>query len=155
MTINGIDHLELYVGDARQAAFYFDNAVGFRLCGQGGPETGLDGQRSLLLAQAGIRLLLTTGLSAEHPAATYVHRHGDGIAVVALAVDDAAGAYAELVDRGATALSPPRTFTGADAEVVVAEVGGFGDVVHRLVERRGGPGVFLPGAIEPVTAPDG
>ncbi|MDO3685462.1 4-hydroxyphenylpyruvate dioxygenase [Micromonospora sp. C28ISP2-4] len=155
MTINGIDHLELYVGDARQAAFYFDNAVGFRLCGQGGPETGLDGQRSLLLAQAGIRLLLTTGLSAEHPAATYVHRHGDGIAVVALAVDDAAGAYAELVDRGATALSPPRTFTGADAEVVVAEVGGFGDVVHRLVERRGDPGVFLPGAIEPVTAPDG
>ncbi|MDW3848366.1 4-hydroxyphenylpyruvate dioxygenase [Micromonospora sp. BRA006-A] len=155
MTINGIDHLELYVGDARQAAFYFDNAVGFRLCGQGGPETGLDGQRSLLLAQAGIRLLLTTGLSAEHPAATYVHRHGDGIAVVALAVDDAAGAYAELVDRGATALSPPRTFTGADAEVVVAEVGGFGDVVHRLVERRGDPGVFLPGAIEPVPAPDG
>ncbi|QLQ36175.1 4-hydroxyphenylpyruvate dioxygenase [Micromonospora robiginosa] len=155
MHVNGIDHLELYVGDARQAAFYFDTAVGFRLHGQGGPETGLGGQRSLLLAQAGIRLLLTTGLSAEHPAATYVHRHGDGIAVVALAVDDAAGAYAELVARGATGVTPPRTYTGADAEVVIAEVGGFGDVLHRLVERRGDRSVFLPGAIEPVPAADG
>ncbi|MEV0003567.1 4-hydroxyphenylpyruvate dioxygenase [Micromonospora sp. NPDC050980] len=155
MHVNGIDHLELYVGDARQAAFYFDNAVGFRLHGQGGPETGLAGQRSLLLAQAGIRMLLTTGLSAEHPAATYVHRHGDGIAVVALAVDDAAGAYAELVDRGATAVTPPRTYTGPDAEVVIAEVGGFGDVLHRLVERRGDRSVFLPGAIEPVAVADG
>ncbi|MGC4892544.1 4-hydroxyphenylpyruvate dioxygenase [Micromonospora sp. DT31] len=155
MHINGIDHLELYVGDARQAAFYFDNAVGFRLHGQGGPETGLDGQRSLLLAQGGIRLLLTTGLSAEHPAATYVHRHGDGVAVVALAVDDAAGAYAEMVARGATGLTPPRTYRGAGAEVVLAEVGGFGDVVHRLVQRSGEPGVFLPGAIEPVPGPAG
>ncbi|MFR9777560.1 4-hydroxyphenylpyruvate dioxygenase [Micromonospora sp. MS34] len=155
MRVNGIDHVELYVGDARQAAFYFGSAVGFRLCGQGGPETGLADQRSLLLAQADIRMLLTSGLTAEHPASAYVQRHGDGIAVVALEVDDAAGAYAELVARGATGLTPPRTFTGADAEVVVAEVGGFGDVLHRLVERRGDRGRFLPGAIEPLPATDG
>ncbi|MGW4155938.1 4-hydroxyphenylpyruvate dioxygenase [Micromonospora chersina] len=150
MHINGIDHIELYVGDARQAAFYFDTAVGFRLRGQGGPETGLAGQRSLLLEQGAIRMVLTTGLTAEHPASTYVHRHGDGIAVVALEVDDAAGAYAELVARGATGVTAPRTFTGAGAEVVTAEVGGFGDVLHRLVERRGDRTAFLPGAIEPV-----
>ncbi|MEV4490800.1 4-hydroxyphenylpyruvate dioxygenase [Micromonospora coxensis] len=148
MDIHGMDHIELYVGDARQAAFYFGTAVGFQLRGQGGPETGLDGQRSLLLTQGDIRMVLTTGLTAEHPATEYVRRHGDGIAVVALEVDDAAGAYAELVARGATGVSAPRTWTGADAEVVTAEVGGFGDVLHRLVERRGDRGDFLPGAIE-------
>jgi 4-hydroxymandelate synthase len=155
MEIRGIDHIELYVGDARQAAFYFDTAVGFRTHGQGGPETGLADQRSLLLGQADIRMLLTSGLTARHPASTYVRRHGDGVAVIALEVDDAAGAYAELVARGATPAAPPRTFTGADAEVVTAEVGGFGDVRHRLVERRGDRGVFLPGAITPAPDPDG
>ncbi|MFI7575593.1 4-hydroxyphenylpyruvate dioxygenase [Micromonospora sp. NPDC049497] len=150
MDIRGIDHIELYVGDARQAAFYFCRAVGFGLLGQGGPETGLAGQRSLLLGQADIRMVLTSGLTADHPAARYVQRHGDGIAVVALEVDDAAGAYAELLDRGATAVTPPTTVTGADTEVVTAEVGGFGDVVHRLVQRRGDRRDFLPGVIEAV-----
>lgn len=157
MDIRGIDHIELYVGDARQAAFYFGTAIGFHLRGQGGPETGLVGQRSLLLGQGDIRMLLTSALTAAHPAATYVQRHGDGIAVVALEVDDAAGAYAELVARGATGVSAPRTWTGADAEVVTAEVGGFGDVLHRLVERRGDRTEFLPGAVEttpPVTDDD-
>ncbi|MFI5489774.1 4-hydroxyphenylpyruvate dioxygenase [Micromonospora echinaurantiaca] len=155
MDIRGIDHIELYVGDARQAAFYFGRAVGFRLSGQGGPETGLAGRRSLLLSQADIRMVLTTGLTAEHPAARYVQRHGDGVAVVAVEVDDAAGAYAELVARGATGVTPPVTFTGADAEVVTAEVGGFGDVLHRLVERRGDRRDFLPGAVEPAPPPPG
>lgn len=123
MDIRAIDHIELFVGDARQAAFYFDRAVGFQLRGQGGPETGLADQRSLLLSQGDVRMVLTTGLTAEHPASRYVQRHGDGVAVVALEVDDAAGAYAELVRRGAVGVTPPTTFTGADAEVVTAEVG--------------------------------
>ncbi|MEU1399729.1 4-hydroxyphenylpyruvate dioxygenase [Micromonospora zamorensis] len=153
MDIRGIDHIELYVGDARQAAFYFSTAVGFEICGQGGPETGLEGQRSLLLCHGDIRLLLTSGLSAEHPAARYVQRHGDGIAVVAVEVDDVASAYAELVGRGATGVTPPTTVTGADAEVVTAEVDGFADVRHRLVQRRGDRAEFLPGVITP--APSG
>ncbi|SCE96353.1 4-hydroxyphenylpyruvate dioxygenase [Micromonospora mirobrigensis] len=154
MEIKGIDHIELYVGDARQAAFYFGTAVGFRLRGQGGPETGLADQRSLLLAQADIRMVLTSGLTAEHPASAYVQRHGDGIAVVALEVDDVVGAYAELLERGATGVTAPRTHTGADAEVVTAEVGGFGDVLHRLVQRRGDRTQFLPGAIDMLPAVD-
>ncbi|MEH1165952.1 4-hydroxyphenylpyruvate dioxygenase [Micromonospora sp. CPCC 205539] len=149
MDIRGIDHIELYVGDARQAAFYFSTAVGFQVCGQGGPETGLDGQRSLLLCHGDIRLLLTSGLSAEHPASRYVQRHGDGIAVVAVEVDDVASAYAELLGRGATGVTPPTSRTGADAEVVTAEVDGFGDVRHRLVQRRGDRSEFLPGGIAP------
>ncbi|MCG5435584.1 4-hydroxyphenylpyruvate dioxygenase [Micromonospora foliorum] len=155
MDIRGIDHIELYVGDARQAAFYFSTAVGFEVCGQGGPETGLAGQRSLLLCHGDIRLLLTSGLSAEHPAARYVQRHGDGIAVVAVEVDDVSAAYAELVGRGATGVTPPTTRTGADAEVVIAEVDGFADVRHRLVQRRGDRGEFLPGAITAASTPDG
>ncbi|WP_433394182.1 4-hydroxyphenylpyruvate dioxygenase [Micromonospora sp. KLBMP9576] len=154
MDIQGIDHIELFVGDARQAAFYFDRAVGFELRGQGGPETGLAGQRSLLLGQGEIRMLLTTGLTGGHPAARYVRRHGDGVAVIALAVDDAAAAYAELVRRGAAPVTPPSTFTGADTEVVTAEVAGVGDVRHRLVSRRGDPAQFLPGAVA-VTPPRG
>ncbi|WP_025619243.1 4-hydroxyphenylpyruvate dioxygenase [Salinispora cortesiana] len=148
MDIRGIDHIEIYVDDTRQAAAYFGNAVGLRPRAQGGPENGLIGQRSLLLRHADIRLLLTSGLTADHPAAAYVRRHGDGIAVVALAVDDAAEAYAKLLARGAVGELPPTTITSADAEVVIAEVAGFADVRHRLVERRRGGGDFLPGLTE-------
>ncbi|MEH1016013.1 4-hydroxyphenylpyruvate dioxygenase [Micromonospora sp. CPCC 206060] len=150
MEVRGIDHVELYVGDARQSAFYFCTAVGFVQCGQGGPETGLVDQRSLLLRQAGITMVLTTGLTAEHPAAGYVQRHGDGIAVLAIEVDDAATAYAELVAAGATAVTPPVTYPGTDGAVTVAEVAGIGDITHRLVQRTGEESAFLPGAIEPV-----
>ncbi|MDG4810263.1 4-hydroxyphenylpyruvate dioxygenase [Micromonospora sp. WMMD1120] len=153
MDIRGIDHIELYVGDARQAAHYFSTAVGFEVCGQGGPETGLAGQRSLLLRHGDIRLLLTSGLTAEHPAARYVRRHGDGIAVVAVAVDDVVAAYTELVGRGATGVTPPTSRGGAD-DVVTAEVEGFADVRHRLVQRRGDRADVLPGLIAP-TEPTG
>ncbi|MFY1674532.1 4-hydroxyphenylpyruvate dioxygenase [Plantactinospora sp. WMMB334] len=147
MEILGIDHVEMYVGDARQAAYYFSTAIGFEECGHGGPETGLDGQRSLLLRHGEVRVLLTSGLGPGHPAADYVHRHGDGIAVVALAVDDVVAAYTELVARGAAALTPPVSYAEGEAVVRTALVGGFGDVVHRLVERRGDGAEFLPGAI--------
>ena len=155
----GVDHVEFYVGDARQAAFVLCNAFGFRLYGQGGPETGLPGQCSLLLGQGDCRVLLTSGLLPDHPAVEYVARHGDGVAVVAFGVRDAAEAYAGSVAGGATAVEPPRTYEGGGASVVTATVSGFGDVVHRLVERHGSDREFLPGAIEmldvpPPTEPD-
>jgi 4-hydroxymandelate synthase len=153
MNISGIDHIELYVGDARQTAFYLCTAFGFTVCGQGGPETGLAGQRSLLLRQGGIQMVLTSGLVAEHPATEYVRRHGDGVAIVGIGVDDAAQAYHDLVERGAKPVSPPAEYVRDDVKVVVAEVSGFGDVTHRLVERHGPQREFLPGAIE-VDEPD-
>ena len=148
MNISGIDHVELYVGDARQAAFYLCTAFGFKVCGQGGPETGLAGQRSLLLRQGDIQVVLTSGLVADHPATDYVRRHGDGVAIVAIGVDDTEQAFNELVGRGAKAVSSPARYVRDDTTVVVAEVSGFGDVTHRLVERRGPQREFLPGAIE-------
>jgi 4-hydroxymandelate synthase len=153
MNIQGIDHIELYVGDAQQSAYYFGSAFGFEVGGQGGPETGLIGQRSLLMCQGAVRMVLTSGLYAEHPATEYVQRHGDGVAVVALQVENAEQTFAELVRRGAEPLAEPKTYRDQDSTVVVAEVAGFGDVVHRLVQRTG-PGIgtpnesFLPGAIE-------
>ncbi len=146
MNISGIDHLEFYVGDAQQSAYYFGSAFAFEVAGQGGPETGLAGQRSLLMAQGDVRLVLTSGLHAEHPATEYVQRHGDGVAVVALQVDDVAASFAELVQRGAEPIAPPQTFADETTTVVTAEVAGFGDVIHRLIQREGTG--FLPGAIE-------
>ncbi|GAA2109048.1 4-hydroxyphenylpyruvate dioxygenase [Kitasatospora saccharophila] len=138
-----LDHVEFHVGDARQAAYVLSAGLGFRLLAQGGPETGLPGQRSLLLGQGDCRVLLTSGLEQGHPAARYVARHGDGVAVLAFGTPDVTAAYAGAVAGGALGLEPPRERGG----VVTAVVSGFGDVVHRLVERRGAGGGFLPGLV--------
>lgn len=146
MNIFGIDHLELFVGDAQQAAYYFGAAFGLEVGARGGPETGLIGQRSLLMVHGEVQIMLTSGLYADHPANHYVHQHGDGVAVVAMRVDDVADSFAELVSRGAKPLSPPRSFSDGVSTVSFADVGGFGDVVHRLVQREGDS--FLPGPVE-------
>src|SRR5688500_4282096 len=101
----------MYVGDARQAAYVLCTAFGFRICGQGGPETGLADQRSLLLAHGRVRILLTSGLRADHPAAEYVARHGDGVAVVAFEADDAAATFEAALAGDAAALASPAVLT--------------------------------------------
>lgn len=152
MEIYGIDHVELYVGDARQSAFYLCTAFGFRLIGQGGPETGLVGQRSVLLSQGGIRLLLTSAVAADHQAAGYVLQHGDGVACIAMGTADARRVFAEAVANGATPLTAPVEYGIGVDRVVTAEIGGFGDVRHRFVQRAAGGSEFLPGAIVGVGA---
>ncbi|MGQ0840034.1 4-hydroxyphenylpyruvate dioxygenase [Actinokineospora sp.] len=153
MKIGTVDHVEFYVGDAQQAAFYLCTAFGFRVFGQGGPETGLVGQRSVLLSQGGIRILLTSGLAPGHPATEFVSRHGDGVAAIAFGTDDVATAYAEAVERGAAGIAPPVVHEHEGERVVLATVSGFGDVHHRLVERHTRPENFLPGLID-VIGPD-
>ncbi|NUP51047.1 MAG: 4-hydroxyphenylpyruvate dioxygenase [Catenulispora sp.] len=152
MDILGIDHVEFYVGDARQSAFFLCTAFGFHVAGHGGPETGLDAQRTLLLSHGDSRILLTSALSGAHPADGYVSRHGDGVAVIAFAVRDAAACYERAVAAGAASVEPPRVFkddSSADT-VTTAVVGGFGDVVHRFVQRDGT--AFWPAALEPQPA---
>jgi 4-hydroxymandelate synthase len=150
MKILDIDHVELYVGDAIAAARSLCAAYGFRVYGHGGPETGLPGQRSILLGQGDIRILLTSGLKEDHPASQFVARHGDGVAVTAFRTDSAAIAYTDVVAAGGSAISQPRTWENGEACVVTAQVAGFGDVVYRLVERSGRNTEFQPGAIEMV-----
>jgi 4-hydroxymandelate synthase len=148
VTIHGIDHIEMYVGDARQAAHILCHAFGFRVGGQGGPETGLAGQRTLLLVQGGVRILLTSGLRPDHPASEYVALHGDGVAVLAFRSDAAEAAYRNAVAGGATSMAAPTVHTRHGDEVVSATVSGFGDVAHRLVQRDGPGHEFLPGLID-------
>ncbi|WEH32305.1 4-hydroxyphenylpyruvate dioxygenase [Streptomyces sp. AM 4-1-1] len=148
MNIGAVDHIEFYVGDAQQSAFFLCTAFGFRVCGQIGPETGCPDRRSLLLRQGGIDLVLTSALTAEHPAARYVAEHGDGVANIAFEVPDAAQAFALAVQRGATPVEEPTTHRKGDCEVVTAGVLGFGDVGHRLVQRGADRAEFLPGVMD-------
>src|SRR5271166_204285 len=147
MNIFDIDHIELYVADAIAAAQSLCTAYGFRVYGHGGPNTGLPHQRSILLGQGGIRILLTSGLHKDHPASQFVAKHGDGVAVTAFRTESAAIAYTEAVAGGGSAIHQPSTWENDEACVVTAEVAGFGDVVYRLVERRGSDAEFQPGAI--------
>src|SRR5258705_6519340 len=120
MNILGFDHLEFYVGAARQTAYYLCTAFGFRISGRGGPQTGLADQHSLLLRQGDIRIVLTTGLVPGHPATQYVGRHGDGVAIIALQTDNVSSTYAEAVGRGATSLSPPAVYDDGGERALVA-----------------------------------
>lgn len=148
MNIGAVDHVEFYVGDAQQSAFYLCTAFGFRVRGQAGPETGQADSRSLLLRQGGIDILLTSGLAPDHPAARYVARHGDGVANIAFGVTDAAKAFEAAVARGATVVEEPAVHSRCGTEVVTAVVLGFGDVAHRFVQRTGDPDDFLPGTMD-------
>lgn len=147
MEIQSIDHIELFVEDAERTAARLCDAYGFALRGRGGPETGLAGCRSLLLRQGEITLLVTSALGEGHRAAEYVARHGDGVAVIALAVPDAQAAFAEAVERGALPVAPPDVLGPDDAQVTFASVYGFGDVEHRFTSRRSPDGGFAPGAV--------
>lgn len=148
MNIQGIDHVEFYVADADRAASELCAAYGFRADGEGGPDTGLEGQRSVLVRLRGIRILLTRGLSADHPASRYVRRHGDGVAVIALGTDDVEAAFAEAVRRGADPVASPVVYEQGFSRVTFGSVSGFGDVAHRFVQRRGPEDVFAPGVIQ-------
>jgi 4-hydroxymandelate synthase len=147
MEIHSIDHLEFYVDDADKAATEFCDCFGFTVCGEGGPKTGLAAQRTVLLRQNDITLAMTSALDPAHRAAEYVRQHGAGVAVVGMAVDDAAQAYAEAVARGAEPVSPPTIHERDGAVVTFASVAGFGDVEHRFTSRSAGS-PFAPGIIE-------
>jgi 4-hydroxymandelate synthase len=153
MDLLEVDHVEFFAGDARQAAFVLCRAFGFRVLGHGGPESGLPGQRSVLVGQGTAKVLLTSGLGPHHPATGYVAAHGDGVAVIAFRVDDAAAAHTAAVAAGATPLQGPRVYERDGERVVTALVSGFGDVAHRLVSREGPGREFLPGAFEAADAP--
>lgn len=151
MTITGFDHIEFYVTDLGTSTSTLLDGYGFRLTGR--TPDSVTRQRSLLFQQGQIAFLLTEAASPDHPARAYVNQHGDGAAVIAFGTDDVYQAFGEAVAGGALPISSP-VFTGnGDERVGVAEVSGFGDVVHRLVQRTGADPVpaagFAPGLIEP------
>jgi 4-hydroxyphenylpyruvate dioxygenase len=148
--INGTDYVEFFVGNAKQASHYYRTAFGFQLAGYRGPETGTRDRTSYLLQQNKVRLVLTTPLSPEHPAAAHIALHGDGVRDIALWVDDARKAFDLAIERGARPAQRPTVLKDEAGEVVIAGIHTYGDTIHSLVERRNYNGLFLPG-FQPVS----
>ena len=141
----GTDYVELYVGNAKQAAYYYKTAFGFQTLAYSGLETGNKERVSYVLVQDKIRLVLTTPLNSKSPINDHIVKHGDGVKVVALWVDDARKAFKETTKRGAKVFMEPRVEKDDDGEVVRAGIYTYGETVHMFVERKNYKGVFLPG----------
>ncbi|GAB3178984.1 4-hydroxyphenylpyruvate dioxygenase [Telluribacter humicola] len=148
LPINGTDYIELYVGNARQAAHYFQTAFGFQPLAHAGLETGLRDRESYVLVQDKIRLVLTSPLVGSTTIGAHIDRHGDGVKVVALWVDNATYSYEETLRRGATSSLEPTTEEDEHGRVVRSGICTYGDTVHVFVERKEYQGVFLPGYVK-------
>ncbi len=143
--INGTDHVEFYVANAKQTALYYQHCFGFDLVAYKGPETGSMETVSYVLVQNKIRFIITSSVRNTHEIADHVHRHGDGVKVLALWVDDAKDAYNKAMAKGAESAFEPYTLNDEDGEVVLAGIKTYGDTVHTLVERKNYNGPFMPG----------
>jgi 4-hydroxyphenylpyruvate dioxygenase len=141
----GTDYVELYVGNAKQAAHFYKTAFGFQSHAYKGLETGSRDTVSYVLKQDKIRLVLTTPLNSSNPINEHIVKHGDGVKVIALWVDDATQAWKETTSRGAKSYMEPTVEKDDDGEVVRAGIYTYGETVHMFVERKNYNGVFLPG----------
>jgi 4-hydroxyphenylpyruvate dioxygenase len=149
MPLNGIHHVELFVGNALQAAYYYAHAFGFRRIAYRGLETGTRDQVSHVLQQGRIRLVLTGALHSDSPIAAHQHKHGDGVKVIALSVPSVETAYREATSRGAEGVQEPFEASDDHGTVRFATIRTYGETLHTFVERDGYDGAFLPG-FEPV-----
>jgi 4-hydroxyphenylpyruvate dioxygenase len=145
LPINGTDHIEFYVGNAKQAAQFYQHAYGFELVAYAGPETGVRDRASYVLQQNKIRLVLTTSLDQHSEISAHVKKHGDGVKVLALWVDDAVKSFQETTIRGAAIAHKPEVLKDEFGEVVVASIKTYGETIHTFVERKNYKGPFLPG----------
>lgn len=145
LPLNGTDYIEFYVGNAKQAAHYYKTAFGYQSLAYAGPETGLKDRVSYVLQQGKVRLMLTTALSSKHEIAEHVKAHGDGVKILALAVDDAYKSYDETIKRGAKSYVAPYTLQDENGEVKISGIYTYGETVHLFVERKNYKGIFMPG----------
>jgi len=145
LPLNGTDYVEFYVGNARQAAYFYRSAFGMRLTAYRGPETGTRDRASWVVEQGKVRLVLTTALQPDHPVAEHVRLHGDGVRDIALWVDDAESAYRETTRRGGRGVREPESLRDDQGEVRISAIAAYGDTIHSFVERRNYHGAFLPG----------
>jgi 4-hydroxyphenylpyruvate dioxygenase len=141
----GTDYVELYVGNAKQAAYYYITAWGFQPLAYCGLETGVKDRVSYVLQQDKIRLVLTSSLQPDGPINAHVNAHGDGVKVIALWVDDAAKSWEETTSRGGVSCMNPETHVDGNGSVVMSGIHTYGETLHLFVERKNYNGVFLPG----------
>jgi 4-hydroxyphenylpyruvate dioxygenase len=145
LPLQGTDHIEFYVGNAKQAAHYYKTAFGFQSLAYAGPETGVKDRSSYVIRQDKLTFVLTTPLRAKNEMADHIYKHGDGVKVIALKVDDATSAWEETTKRGAKSYMAPQTLTDGSGEVIKSGIHIYGDTVHVFVERKNYRGVFMPG----------
>lgn len=145
MPLNGTDYLELYVSNCKQAAHFYKTAFGFQSLAYAGLETGLKDRESYVVVQDKIRLVLTSPLKSNTEVGKHIDKHGDGVKVIALWVEDAARAYNEAIKRGAKSYFEPTEEEDDNGKVVRSGIYIYGETVHIFVERKDYQGVFLPG----------
>lgn len=145
LPLEGTDYIELYVGNAKQAAHFYKTAFGFQSLAYAGPETGVKDRASYALRQQKLTFVLTTPLTPNNPMADHIYDHGDGVKVLALRVRDARKAWEETTARGAISYQSPQVLKDDSGEVVISGIHTYGDTVHLFVERQHYSGIFLPG----------
>ncbi len=145
MPLDGWDHVELWVGNAKQAAYFYENGFGFTRIAYAGPETGLRDRASYVLEQGDVRLVVTSGLRSDSEVTRFACKHGDAARDIALRVPDAKEAYRQAVQRGATGLVEPHWVDDDFGKVELATISTYGEVVHTFVNRSGYEGAYLPG----------
>lgn len=145
LSIQGTDYLELYVGNAKQAAHFYKTALGFQSFAYSGLETGNKDRTSYVVKQGKITLVLTSPLNSKSFIAEHIKKHGDGVRVIAFTVEDAEAFFNETIARGATAAIQPMTETDKFGEVKIAGIHTYGDTLHIFVERKNYNGIFMPG----------
>ena len=145
MPLDGWDHVELWVGNAKQAAYWYEHALGFTRTAYAGPETGVRDRASYVLEQGDVRLVLTSPLREASEISQHVARHGDGVKDIALAVPDATEAYRQAVQRGARGVVEPHWEEDDDGGVELASIATYGDTLHTFVNRSEYAGAYLPG----------
>lgn len=148
LPINGTDYVEFYVGNAKQAAHFYQSAFGFQPVAYAGLETGLKDRVSYVLRQDKITFVLTGALTPDSEVAEHHKLHGDGVKVIALWVDDATISFDETTRKGAESDFSPKRISDENGEVVLSSIKTYGDTVHTFVERKNYNGVFLPGFVE-------
>ena len=145
LPLKGTDHVEFYVGNARQAAYFYRAAFGMKLVAYAGPETGVRDRASYVLQQGKVRFVLTTALRSNSFIAEHVHKHGDGVRAVALWVDDARSAWNETTARGARSVQEPTEARDENGTIVCSSIAAYGDTLHTFIERKAYTGAFMPG----------
>lgn len=145
LPLQGTDYVEFYVGNAKQAAHFYKTAFGFQSLAYAGPETGAKDRASYVVRQNKLTLVLTTPMKGSGPVADHIYKHGDGVKVLALRVDDARSAFEETTKRGGKPYMIPTAYTDDHGEVVLSGIHTYGETVHVFVERKNYQGVFMPG----------
>lgn len=145
LPLQGTDYVEFYVGNAKQAAHFYKTAFGFQSLAYAGPETGVKDRASYAVRQEKLTFVFTTPLRANNAIADHIYKHGDGVKMLALRVDDATSAWQETTKRGAKSYMEPVPLTDKEGEVVMSGIHTYGETVHLFIERKNYNGAFMPG----------